>query len=245
MSLPITVPADFVNTKPYAISQDTFVTRDLTSYIPTLEPRYLRQLLSDGIYQRIKDNNPLKLQDTALIAATDYTDRNGTKRTSEGFKKVLLYIVYAQFISDNWINTPVGNVRNLNENSTLVAKDNVQIVNNRYNEGARLYNEDIQRFLCDFGTVTGVFATSVDNADNTYNVTVDGTPKDLTTNTLDFLDVGDTITIGGTDFTVLTIVSPLSFTFDGGSTGLNFVGSTYSFINFEEYSTKLLEYSWL
>ncbi len=70
-------------------------------------------------------------------------------------------------------------------------------------------------------TATWNFSSLVSSSDNTS-----GTLYQLLVGDTQGLSVGQTVNVGGTDYTVLDLVENTCFTIDGGATGLDFTGET-------------------
>lgn len=242
MSLPLTLAATDYITKPFRISTQNAT--QLNALITVVERRELTNLFGSAVYLRIKDNITLKAQDEALINGYDYIDSNDVQRSYQGYKQALKYTVYFEFVKDNFETSDVGLTRNENTNKTHITPgESAQIVHGRRNAGVTIYNDETLPFIEEFANPSGTILTSVDNADNTYNVTVDGTDSIFT-----FLQVGDTITINDTDYIVTVAndpINPTQITFDAGSIGLDFTGNDYDFTNFEDFNTNNERYGWL
>ena len=136
MSLPITVKADYKG----KVRISTQKGSQLEEYITEYEREYLTKLINVEVYNDIKDTaDPLPQKYLDLINGVQYTDDNGDLIDYKGAKDMLLRFIYAEYNADNFQTSIGGNVRSVNENSTVLNAENYVIVKQRYNEGGLIY----------------------------------------------------------------------------------------------------------
>jgi len=201
MSLPILVNTDFTNGAD-RISQNADTTTQLNDYISTFENRYIKSLLNDLMFTEIRDNVTLHSKYTALINGVDWLDDDGDLHVLEGFKKALKGFIYYHFVGDNFMSTPVGNVRNSPEISTQVTTgQNTQICNNRFNAGIDYYLQCLD-FVLNYDKIYEDINSSVESPAGTFTIAVDSTL---------YLETGDTVTISGVDYVIANLIADTSF----------------------------------
>lgn len=141
---PILTTSDFVGS--LTLSKNSLQEENLTAFIEETEKELTLNMLGSEIFIGLRDTDESKYTD--LIDGVDYTDSNGKVNVMKGFKAVLKQLVWALWIKDNWQNTPVGNVKGLNENSSDVDNNQTKsIMYERYNTGIDLFNTNILPFL--------------------------------------------------------------------------------------------------
>jgi len=126
----ITQASDFKGV--YKISTDNF--SQLDNYIAQFEPKYLKAILGDDNYTAIEAHSNFE----------KYVDL-----LDKGLKEALLGFIYFHYVSDNFVNTVVGNTYNNNENSTNV-QNNAQICINRFNTASIRVNTDVYDHVHDY-----------------------------------------------------------------------------------------------
>jgi len=232
MSLPILLSTDFL-TGSTLISQNAQTTTQLTAYIAEFEDRYIKDLLNDEMFIAMRDGTHAKY--TALTDGVDWTDDDDTVHRLTGLKTALLQFVYYHFVSDAFMSTPVGNTKNAAELSTMVANgNNQQIVFKRFNEGINYYNE-CRDFVNFYQNMDEVITGSTESPSGTYAITVASTL---------YLDTGDTITLGGVNYVVSSVVVDTGFTITGDA-GLSLNGLTYTYTPFYLPNLTLIKDAWL
>jgi len=216
MSLPILLNTDFENGAT-RITQNIDVTTQLSSYISTFENRYIKSILNDEMFTKIRDNETLHSKYTALIDGVDYTDADGCLIVLEGLKLALKGFIYYHYVGDNFNSTPVGNVRSLPEISQQVTTTyNLQIAHLRWNEGVTFYRKCIS-FVNFYERIDEAIVSSVESPAGTYTISCASTL---------YLEDGDTVTLEGVDYVVSSLVANTSFVITGAA-GLVFTGEFY------------------
>jgi hypothetical protein len=145
----------------YAITQNSFSTTSLQSFINNYELKYLYDLLGvtlgDLLYADI--TTPFAEPDTliyqTIFNSLNYDDSNIQIR-SNGIKEMLLGFIYFEYTrTQNVQNTITGNVQAQNEVSQLVNYGSTPIYFN-YNEAVKTYRS-IQIYINDNLTVYPTF----------------------------------------------------------------------------------------
>jgi len=236
MSLPITVPATDYVSGSVKISTTRFQADDLTTVITEWEQYYIKVLLDDLMYTEIRDNVTLHSKYTALIDGVTWVDDQSTPKTHvlRGLKEALRRFCYWHYQRDYFLNTVIGDARNLNENATnLTPSEQTQYNNLRYYEGVDIYDQ-CRAFVDFYEKITGSITSSVESPAGTYTIS---TPSTL------YLEDGDTITLEGVDYVVGTVIANTSFVISGDA-GLTF-GDSYIYQPFFEPNLTKLDLPWL
>ena len=231
MSLPITVKADYKG----KVRISTQKGSQLEEYITEYEREYLTKLINVEVYNDIKDTaDPLPQKYLDLINGVQYTDDNGDLIDYKGAKDMLLRFIYAEYNADNFQTSIGGNVRSVNENSTVLNAENYVIVKQRYNEGVNLY-EDLYKFLNQKETITTTVANQI-NGVGEYGLVLDDDT---------YLAVGDTINVLGKEYTIIRFddLPSESQVISEAEAGLNFIGEEVSWNPCYEVKYKKLKYS--
>jgi hypothetical protein len=226
MALPITVKADYKGRLRISTSKGS----QLEEYITEYEHFYLKTLINVEVYNDVKALNPLPQKYLDLINGVQYTNSFGNLVDFEGFKQVLLRLIYARYNADNFQTSIGGNVRSVNENSDVLTAGNTVIIAQRYNEAVNRYKKGVWGFLDEHKdlsqTITGSFSGG---GFTTY--TIDSTK---------YLSNGDTVTILGTEYTITNVITDTSFDITGISD--DFTGETIKYKPFYEVCYKYIEY---
>ena len=179
----------------YKISTDNF--SQLDNYILQFEPKYLKAILGDTIYTDIEANPTFD----------KYADLLG-----DSLKEALIGFIYFHYVSDNFLNTTVGNTFNNNENSSMVGNQiNAQISVNRFNTACDLINTDVYDWLIDYYSEETTSTTSSEVA-TTYTVLVPSTK---------YLNVGLNVTIDSVEYEITSLTTDTSIVFTA-PTGMSF-----------------------
>lgn len=138
---------DFVGA--YRISQNCF--SDLDVYIEENERKYIEDLLGSELSQEfISDLNAMQPQTQKFIDIYDpFTEDDGISiNRSEGMKKMLIGMIYFDYVRDVNFKVTTGGVK---RNAVEVSNDvgtNEHDLWRRYNRSIETYNA-IQGFICD------------------------------------------------------------------------------------------------
>ena len=139
---------DFVGK--WAIAQDDYSTDRLDEYITTFEKQYLVYLLGVELFDLFQADLVAQVPQTARFVSIFnefYIDDNSCVFHSEGMKKMLLGMVYFQYVRDNDIKqTPSGTFKNNSELATKFPSFN-QVVQ-RWNQSTDTFGT-IQWYICD------------------------------------------------------------------------------------------------
>jgi len=227
MALPITVKADYKGRLRISTSKGS----QLEEYITEYEHYYLKTLINVEVYNDVKALNPLSQKYLDLINGVQYTNSFGNLVDFEGFKQVLLRLIYARYNSDNFQTSIGGNVRSVNENSDVLTAGNTVIIGQRYNEAVNRYKDGVWSFLDEHKDLELTVDSSSEVA-TLYTLGVSSTK---------YLSDGDTITILGTDYTISNLVADTSFDITD-TTGKDFTGETIKYKPFYEVCYKYIEY---
>lgn len=141
---------DFIG--PYAISQNTFITANLQSFIDKFEKVYIRKMLGltlgDLFYADIavgtflQPANPLY----SVLFNPIAVELNGREIVSNGVKEILIGFIFWEYTrTANVTNTITGNVVQQNETSQVVDWNQTTIYN-IYNEAVKSYT-NVQYFI--------------------------------------------------------------------------------------------------
>lgn len=234
MSLPITTPADY--TGYVGISSNQFKEENLENYIATYEQRYLLELLNAQAYNDISTQSPLDQKYLDLINGVEWIDCDGDKRYNLGLKEVLLRFIYYHFVSDNFINSDTGMVRNKNENSDYVGDTyNRQMCNQKYNDGISIYEDYVVPFINQFYRISEPVTGYVDNGGGDYTILAASTK---------YLVNGDTISLNNNTYVVSNLVSDTSFDIVASGPGLVFSGD-FTYEPYEDYNLCKIRRTWL
>lgn len=212
MALPEILVSDF---KGYVkIVANEFKEADIDVYIETFREQYLRHILGDGAFQDIGNEARAKWND--LLNGAYFETSDGVRRYTSGVKKALIYFIFFEYIRDNYTQTQPGAVKTLGENSTRATDLEVMnIARTRYNAGVLNLNASTQAFLEANEYFAEVVTGSVDNADNTYTLSLPLTK---------YLEADEVVNLGGNEYVVTAATENVNVTIDAGQTGLDFTG---------------------
>lgn len=126
---------------PIRLSYDSFSAADMQEMIDEIYPEMLRAFLGQYAFEWL-ESNELTSEWQKLFDGGAYTDRAGELQYMQGFKKSAMYMLYFTLLRDsNWINTAVGNVQNVNENSTPQSQGNMaSVAVSSYNKGVKWFD---------------------------------------------------------------------------------------------------------
>lgn len=231
MSLPITTSADYVGK--VNISTNSFSSLD--SYISEIEPEIILEVLNPDCLYEIETEVSLKSKYTDLIAGGYYTNSDGDRVKFRGLKDFIKYYVYSYYNTDSFNNSIIGNVKNISENSTYSGSVNSQIVYDRWNKAVEIYEADITTFLNEYQEIKQTITNSTDNT-GTYTLEIPSTK---------YVYAGDTIYIGGVEYTIFSLVDNTSIDIIEASSGLDFTGLEVSWKPFFELEYYKYDFAWL
>jgi len=221
MALPIITLTD--NFKGWAkIVANEFKETDLDEYITLYRVEYLRQILGAAAVIDITAQNLQKWTD--ILDGVEYVDTDNKRQFFEGLVKPLVYFIYFEYIRDNFTSSQVGKVKGKSANSERATDIEVaEVARSRYNAGVRIVNT-LKAFLEANEEFTEVVTASMDNADNTYTLSIASTQ---------YLEVDEVVTINGTEYSVTAVTADTDITIDAGQIGLDFTGDT---VTWEPYA---------
>jgi hypothetical protein len=221
LSLPTITPANFTGWA--KINANGFKEADLEAYIETFLTDYLRGIVGASAYSAIQAESRAKWTD--LLNGVDFTDADGEVQHLEGLKKAIIFFIYFEFIRDNFVSAQTGQVNPLSENSDPFSGTNtLEVARSRFNRGVRGL-ESVPDFLEAYEDLSEIISASVDNADDTYLLSIPSTK---------YLEVGDPLAINFIEYTVLAVVADTSLTINAGEVGLAFQGESLSWDPFEK-----------
>ena len=203
MALPPILPADFI--ADIKLSQNTFRTTELVDCIAFYYPQIISELIGEAALQEIEDavTLPAKYTDLLLGSGTYPNICEDEDRKKPQLVELAKRIIYFYWVRDYSINTTAGDVYNLAENATML--NTHMIASNarqRYNWAAMRFNDRAIPFLNNYedyeSTITAV------------NIIGGGVVELLTPDTI-YLQDGDSVTIGGTDYVISSLVADTSF----------------------------------
>ena len=221
MSLPILTSADFVGV--YLIPSNVFDAARINLYITEYEQKYLRFMLSDKAYIDIKDQETLNTKYSDLIdGGIEWTDDSDNINYLDGLKEILKGLIYYEIFADNWNVHQQGKNLPFGTNSESVSAEvNKQSAYTRYNKAMTAFNCDLVPYIEQFKTLETTVTDTVDEGANLYTLTVADTK---------YMQNGDTLTIGGSDYVISAIdLDADTFQITAASTGLDFDDDVVSF----------------
>ena len=203
MALPPIVPADFI--ADIKLSQNRFRTTELTAYISFFYAQILSDLIGEDGTQEIEDTAPLpaKYDDLLTTVGTYYNVELEETRKLPQLVEVVKRFLYFQWVRDYSINTTSGDSKNEAENATMLNRDEIASnARQRYNWAAKRFNDRTLAFLDNYEDYESTISS--------VNVIGGGVVELLTPDTIYLLD-GDSVTIGGTDYVISSLVADTSF----------------------------------
>lgn len=212
MALPVINIDNFVGWVKIVANQ--FKEEDLDEYVTLFREQYLRQIVGDAAYSDIDTQTRQKWTD--LLDGVNYVDADGKRRHHNGLVKPLVYFIYFEYVRDNFTATQVGRVKGKSENSERA--NDLEVLNvsrSRYNNGIRLINDSMPCFLEANKEFKEEITASLDNADNTYTLSIPNTK---------YLEAGDTVEIDDQEYTTISVTADTNIVIDAGQTGLDFTG---------------------
>lgn len=229
MALPTISPSQF--TGKLKIVANQFKQEDLQYYIDTFVPQYTREVLGDAAFIDINDQTRQKWTD--LLNGVNYTDANGERKVLNGFTELLKHFIYFEFIRDDWFSTQAGKVKSSFENSTRSSSIEVgNIAASRYNYAAEVICNQYENFFEANESFSEEITSSIDNADNTYTLSISNTK---------YLESGETVTIEAQDYVVISSIDDVSITIQAFSTGLDFTGDFVDWSPYEDVELNILK----
>lgn len=228
MALPIILPSDFKGF--YKIAANSYKSELLQDYIDQFQKKYVRDIIGDVAYLAAKGTNKTKWTD--LFGGADYVDNYGKNRHSDGLQDSLKGFIYFEFTRDNFVSSNNGAAKNTSENSTpLTAIEISTIAASRFNISVDNLKSDIYIFLTEHDVISQDIASFIDNANQTYNITIADTK---------YLDANDEVAIDGDYYDIVSIVDATTFVINAGSTGYIFDGAVkwypYEDVEFDSFS---------
>lgn len=233
--LPILTPADFVG--PYKISNNQFTEDILEQYITDYEQYYIKKLFSDQAYIDISTQDPLQQKYLDLINGVTWFDSTADEnKVLQGFKKMLVRLVFYHWKADNFQESPVGSTQNLNENSTRVSDGaNRANINRIYNQAIEIYCNELIQFIIEYDSIQEPILSFVDEGAGLYTINVSETT---------YLADGNIVSIGGVEYTVSNVTADTSFQINTGTPGESFTGNVY-YEPFKDFNLPKLSTAWL
>lgn len=221
MALPIITLAN--NFKGWVkIVANEFKEEDLDEYITLYRVEYLRRILGAAAVIDITAQTLQKWTD--ILDGVEYVDTDNKRQFFEGLVKPLVYFIYFEFVRDNFTSSQVGKVKGKSANSERATDIEVaEVARSRYNAGVRIVNT-LEAFLEANKEFSEEVTASVDNADNTYTLSIASTK---------YLYVDEVVSINGTEYTVAAFTADTDITIDAGQIGLDFTGDV---VTWEPYA---------
>lgn len=203
MALPTISTADFI--ADIRLSQNRFRTTELERYITFYYPGIVADLIGEAALQEVEDASPLPAKYTDLFSGsgTYYNVEEEEDRKKPQLVELVKRILYAVWVRDNSINTTSGDAVNKSENADML--DRNQIAANArqvYNWAVRRFNDRVIPFLENY--------TDYESSITAVNDLGGGVMEILTPDTI-YLANGDTVQIGGDDYTISSLVDNTSF----------------------------------
>lgn len=231
MALPTITTANFDGWAKIVANQ--FKEEELNRYILVFRAQYLRKIVGDAAYIDISNESRQKWDD--LLNGVEYVDTEGKRKIHNGIVTPIIYFIYFEYVRDNFTATQVGRVKGKSENSDRTGDiENINIARSRFNQGVYLVNQSLGSFLEANEEFNEEVTTSVDNANNTYTLSISNTK---------YLETGDTVTIFGVKYQAISVTVDTSILIDAGETGLDFTGVGVSWKPFEDVDFCKLEIS--
>ena len=222
MALPSINTSDFVGE--IQLSQISYQQNGLQLAIDEQYPRFVRAVIGDEAYNTVRNQDPLEQKWVDLFNETYYFNTEQDKNLlHSGLRFCARYVIYYHYLSDYaQVASPVGKVRNNNENSTNI--NAAPYANSRFNKAVRVLLEEVYPFIKNYEKLSVDIASSVEVA-GTYTLGVSDTT---------YLVNGDTVTINGTEYTVSNVVANTSFDITT-TTGLDFTGDTATYEPYKDF----------
>ena len=229
MSLPILTSTDFTGI--FAIPQNRFTGDEIDAYIDVNEPIWIKKILSDKALIDIKKSTiPDKWQ--TLIDGVTWENSDDDEKVLTGLKDWLKYIIYVEYMRDDFRRSISGRRSDDSENSeSLSTNENAAYTEKIYNLAVIMYHDEILPYLNEFQTIVTDIDGSVDNGDGTYTIQTSSTF---------LMDSGDTVTIDNVNYTISNIVDDTSFDINPGVIGMTFSGD-YTYHPYKELNKPILK----
>jgi len=225
MALPAIVTTDLTGwTK---VSANSTMTTYLQAYIDEFYPKYVKRILGSDAFNTINTTTITQKWTDIFDGVFYYNIACDKNLLTDGLTKAIKQLIYFEYVRDQWLNTNTGMVRNNNENAAnLTLPEANRVAASRYNS-ASLIVDELRLFIDNYEDFATTITSSVDNT-GTYTIN--------TASTL-YLENGDTVKIGSTEYTVSSIVVDTSFVITEATAGLDFsnlewVHSPYDSVDF-------------
>jgi len=213
MALPVITADSFTGWIKIVANQ--FKAVDLEEYVTLFLASYLRRIVGDAAAIDIELQTRKKWTD--LLEGVTYVNTEGKRKFFGGLTAPLTYFIYFEFIRDNFTSTQVGKVIGKSENSERATDLEVlNVARSRFNQGVSLVNNTLPDFLEANKEFEEVITLSVDNADNTYTLSIPNTK---------YLETDETVDIEGTEYTIISTTENVSIVINAGQIGLDFTGN--------------------
>jgi hypothetical protein len=165
--------ADFVDWKHVSVNIDSV--SDLNTYIAEAQEFDLQPVLGAYLFNEFQTNinaDEPEERFTKLLNGETYADSSGNQFQFKGVKVVLIYYVYSRLIINNGLkSTASGMVLKTLENSERISdKQRAQMVN-QAKSGARKFEDDLVKYLCDHSTDFPLWANPVRKNKGTVRIT--------------------------------------------------------------------------
>ena len=222
MALPTITPADFIGW--IKIVANEFKQTLVQEYIDLFLPDYLRAIVGDAAFQDIENQTRDKWAD--LLNGAYFLNDEGKRCYYNGLVESLKLFIFFEFVRDNWSATQTGRVKAEAENSMRAnPAEVIGVARSRYNYAVGYINQGLPGFLEANKEFNETITASVDNADNTYTLSIPNTK---------YLEGGDPVEINGVGYTVISATVDTNIVIDAGATGFDFTGDAVEWEPFEE-----------
>lgn len=219
MSLPIITTDDFTGF--LKISTDEFREDTFQEFIDEYYPMYLRELIGDDAFIEAENFNYERNND--LLEGVDYVNDEGKNVRWDGLVISIRKFIYFQYVRDNMETSRNGKVRGASANSDRLSPAEVSnIAISRYNQGVLSICKGLPLFLDFYNKISQEITASSEVA-TVYTIGVGSTL---------YLDIGLTVEINGTDYSVTSVVLNTSFDIVD-TTGKDFTGLKATWKPFE------------
>jgi hypothetical protein len=218
------------------IAQDSLQLSRFNEYAKQEERKFLRDLLGDELYIELfthldaTSGVPTIQKWIDLLDGTTYTNTNlydvtGAKEAA----KMFIFWLWTNQLPHKA--THVGTVNDAFENATLLDRQQTNaVINDRWNKGIDYYKE-LLNFVRFFEEIKEDFTGIAEAPAGTYTVSLSSTK---------YLEVGDTVSIDGEEFTTTAVTPNTSFAFTA-TAGKTFTQTFAIWNPFKDVAPKVLK----